>query len=147
MMRQLLQEAARLGISVHLAHISDDPELLGYYVHSKRIIVIRLGLTPSETRSVLAHELAHAFYGDTCSSGRNERRAERYAAQLLIDPGAYAAAEAIDPHPAAIADELGVTTDLVEAYQQQCLQRLGQRTYGRSWRVGIDRETARQLSS
>ena len=146
-MLDLMRLASQLGVQVHMAHIDDDPTLLGFYVHSHRTIVLRMGLTPTETRSVLAHELAHAYYGDTCSKGREERRADRFAASLLIDPERYAAAEAVDEHPAAIADELQVTVDVVQTYQEQCLQRLGSRTYGRSWRVGLGGERARQLSS
>lgn len=146
-MRELMQRAAELGIRVHLAPIQDDPNLLGYYNHEQRTIVVRLGLTPCELRSVLAHELAHAFYGDECSSKANERRAERYAAELLITPQAYAAAECGDAGVWEIAEELRVTVDVVIAYQNQCLQRLGIRTYGKSWRTGLGGDLARQLSS
>jgi len=139
--------AAELGVRVHVAHFSDDPELLGYYNKEQQMIVLRMGLTPFELRSVLAHELAHCLMGDECSTSANERRAERHAAQMLIAPEDYAAAEAIDPSPAAIADELQVTVDIVTAYQEQCLQRLGGRTYGRSWRTGLSGALARQLSS
>jgi Zn-dependent peptidase ImmA (M78 family) len=147
MMRELMREAGRLGVRVFLAHIDDRPDLLGYYSHSRRVIVVRLGLTPSERDSVLAHELGHAFYGDECSNGPHERRAERYAAELLITPEAYAAAEAEDANPGAIADSLGVTVDIVTAYQEQCLMRLGGRTYGRRWGYGLQGDRARQLSS
>lgn len=146
-MKELMQLAAQLGVRVHVAHFDGRPELLGFYSHDRKVIMLRMDLTPFEMRSVLAHELAHAYYGDACSTGKLERRAERYAAQLLIEPAGYAAAEAIDPHPAAIADELGVTEDIVIAYQEQCLQRLGGRTYGRSWRTGLGGDLARQLSS
>lgn len=129
-----------------MSHL-DDPEVLGCYDHANRRIYISFGLTPDEVCSTLAHELGHAYYGDECSTDAAERRAQRYAAQLLINPHDYARAESVDASPWAIAEALGVTEEVVEAYQQQCLQRLGQRTYGRSWRVGIDRETARQLSS
>lgn len=146
-MRQLLQHASDLGVTVHVAHFDDDPTLLGYYNHEQQAIVLRFGLTPIEMRSVLAHELAHAFYGDICSAGLNERRASRRAAQLLISPEAYAAAEAIDPAPSAIAEELQVTTDLIDTYQEQCLQRLGKLTYGRAWGVGLSGELPKRLSS
>lgn len=139
--------AIRMGIEVHLAHIEDDPGLLGYYSPEHQIIVLRMDLTPFEKRSVLAHEIAHAHYGDSCSEGPEERRANRFAAALLIKPEQYAAAENIDPHPAAIADELGVTPKVVENYQQYCLQRLGDRTYGKTHRVGLFGALARQLSS
>lgn len=146
-MRELMKAAARMGVRVHVAAIDDDPDLLGYYSHEHMVIVLRLGLTPFEMRSVLAHELAHAFFGDSCSTGPTERRAQKYAAALLINADEYAAAEAIDPSPYAIADELRVTVELVQAYQEQCLQRLGNRTYGRTRAVGLYGDRARQLSS
>lgn len=146
-MKELMRIAASMGVRVHIAHIEDAPRLLGYYVHSEKIIVLRMGLTPTEQRSVLAHELAHCHFGDTCSKGRQERRANKYAAMLLISPEDYAAAEVIDPHPAAIAEELNVTVSLVHAYQEHCLERLGDRTYGRSPKMGLVGERARQLSS
>ncbi len=145
-MRHLMREAGKLGVRVYMAHIDDRPDLLGYYSHQRRIIVLRLGLTPTERNSVLAHELGHAFYGDECSSGAKERRAQRYAAELLIDPEEYAAAEMVDPSAPAIADALGVTVDVVNDYREQCLMRLGRRTYGRRWGHGLQGERARQLS-
>lgn len=146
-MRELMQVASRMAIRVHVAAINNDPDLMGYYSHERRIIVLRLGLTPFEMRSVLAHELAHAHFGDECSTKPNERRAERYAAMLLIQPEDYAAAEAIDPSPWAIAEELGVTEDLVTVYRDHCLQRLGGRTYGRTQRQQLVGDRARYLSS
>ena len=146
-MGELIHIATCMGIRVHFAHIDNAPELNGYFLPRRRIIVIRITLTPVEKRSVLAHELAHAYYGDACSDGPEERRAQRHAAMLLITPEAYAAAEAIDPHPAAIAEELGVTLPIVTAYREQCLQRLGNRTYGVSPRAGLHGDRAIQLSS
>ena len=90
-MRELMIRAAELGVRVHVAHFSDDPELLGYYNKEQQMIVLRMGLTPFELRSVLAHELAHCLMGDECSTSANERRAERHAAQMLIAPEDYAA--------------------------------------------------------
>lgn len=141
-----MQLASEVGVSVHVAHFSDDPDLLGFYSLEQQKIVLRFGLTPFEMRSVLAHELAHAYYGDECSSDANERRAERYAAQLLISPEGYAAAEAGGSDVWTIAEELRVTVDVVETYRSHCLQRLGRRTYGRSSRTGISPELARKLS-
>lgn len=146
MLRKLMRAAADMGVEVHMSHM-DDPDVLGCYDNNNRRIYISFGLTPDEVCSTLAHELGHAFYGDDGSTPANERRAQRYAAQLLIDPNDYARAERENSDVWAIAEALGVTVELVEVYQQQCLQRLGYRTYGRSWRVGITPAAARQLSS
>ena len=145
-MRELLRFASTLQVNVHVAHIDDDPGLLGYYNDERRTIVLRIDLTPIEMRSVLAHELAHAFFRDDCTTGVKERRAERYAATLIIRPDLYVRAEMIDPNPWAIAEELGVTVDLVRSYQRDCLQRLGTRTYGRPLAY-IDGSAAYRLSS
>lgn len=136
-----------MGISVYMHHFDGcDPDILGYYDHAKRTIVIRKGMTVRQTRCVLAHEVAHAKMGHVCSDGAEERRADMMAAAMLVSPTAYAHAEAIDPDPHAIADELDVTVDVILDYQAMCLQRLGRRTYGRSWRTGISPELARKLS-
>ena len=59
--------------------------LKGFYLHDLRLISTRRGLTIAEYRSTLAHELAHAHFGDTHSTPRNETRADQWAANLLLD--------------------------------------------------------------
>lgn len=110
--------AAMLGVKIKE---SDDlhPGIDGIYLHQHRAIVIRRGLDPWVERSVLAHELGHTYYGDEdLNDPRLERRADLWAAKLLISPAQYAAAERLHgPHLGAIAWELGVTVDLVEAWR------------------------------
>lgn len=118
-MATLMMEAKRLGVRVHLAYL-DDP-FVGLYDHGDDTIYIQIGLTMAETKETLAHELAHAFYRHPCSSGRNERQADSRAALLLIDPGEYCTAERINPDPWAIAEELGITVEVVRNYQKYCL--------------------------
>ena len=127
-MRDLLRQAARVGVSVHVAHL-DDPEMLGYYDRESSMIVLSLGMTHVQTRCVLAHELAHAMLGHTDSTGPAERRADQLAASMLISPEAYRRAEQIGHDESTIAAELGVTVEVVEDYRALCLQRLGDRTY------------------
>ena len=69
--------------------------------------------------STLAHELAHHVYQDAgFGDVWVERRADVWAARLLICPGQYARAERMyDADPHLIAQDLGVTTRLVRAYQ------------------------------
>lgn len=133
-MRGLLRIARELDVSVHVAHLPGDL-LGGWYPESKRIY-LRLGLTPCELRSVLAHELGHVYYQHHCDDAANEAQANLYAAQLLIDDEAYAHAEAVSPHPHDIAEELNVTVDLVHTYRARCLTRVRGVTYARS-RMGI----------
>ncbi|CAM4152752.1 ImmA/IrrE family metallo-endopeptidase [Corynebacterium belfantii] len=72
-----------------------------------------------ETLCTLAHELGHAHYGDPPEhDGWREKRADRFAARILITPGEYAVAERLHgPCPGAIAYELGVTAHLIQAWR------------------------------
>lgn len=90
----------------------------GRYVPSHRTIVLREGMSRRRTHSTLAHEIAHDYRRDRCSTKDAEARAWRCAALLLIHPDDYALAEQIDPSPGAIAHELAVTTEVVHAFQQ-----------------------------
>lgn len=128
-MRQLLAEARRLGVSVHLARIQDDPTLRGYYLADHGMIVLRYGLTRAESRSVLAHELGHAYYQHDCSSDVAERQADIYAARLLIESEKYARLERADHDRHRIAEELDVTVELVRTFEAHCLTRLDGVTY------------------
>lgn len=93
-------------------------EVNGMYVHHRRTILLRRDLDFFTRRSTLAHELAHAFHGDEqYDNPRLERRANHWAAQLLISEDEYRAAENIHgPHVGAIAHELGVTPDVVTTW-------------------------------
>lgn len=95
----------------------------GFDPHS-RTIRITPGMSERTTRSVLAHELAHAVLGHVPRTSQiaregQELRADEWAARLLITPAAYAAAEAArGPHPPSLAFDLGVTVELVLAFQR-----------------------------
>lgn len=82
-------------------------------------ISLRLGMSDVATLCALAHELGHAFYNDPPGhTGKCERRADRFAARLLISPAEYQAAELVyGSHPARLAAELGVTTYLIQTFQ------------------------------
>lgn len=86
-----------------------------------RIILIHSGLIERRQREALAHELGHAHYGHAHGIGHSspvlERQADLYAARLLISPAEYALAEALHPHPGAIAKELGISQYLIELWQ------------------------------
>jgi hypothetical protein len=60
----------------------------------------------------------HAWHHDRTSHPTVEWRAWRGAAQILINPEAYAAAELVSTSSLYIAQELGVTTRIVEIYRQ-----------------------------
>ncbi|WP_136041430.1 MULTISPECIES: ImmA/IrrE family metallo-endopeptidase [unclassified Microbacterium] len=89
-----------------------------------RTIRLSPGMSARTTRSVLAHELGHARFGHAPARlptvrAQQERQADEWAACRLITPEAYAEAEELrGPHLASLAFELGVTIELVIAYQQ-----------------------------
>lgn len=143
-LNDLVEHAALLGVQIHMAHLREGT--LGLYDPSTDIVWIDINLTRGEQRSVLAHELGHAYYGHGYSDDRAEREADRYAANLLIDAESYAALErwGLDEH--AIADELDVTVDIVRAYREHHLQRLGRVTYPRRLRGRFTNALARSLA-
>lgn len=126
-MLELIRFAAAQGIEIHCAHLDDD--VLGYWSPEENRIYYDMQLTPNEARVTIAHELGHAHYGHDCDSRRNEHQAELYAANLLIEPAAYAALEVLNPDQHYIADELDVTAELVAFYEAHCLTRLRGVTY------------------
>lgn len=134
-MRQLLAHAARMGVSVHVAHL--PAPYRGWYDIERSRAVYDFDLTPIEQRVVLAHELGHAHHGHECEDEPNhERLADVYAATLLIHPEDYARAESVSHDVTHIADELDVTPELVTTYQDHCLTRLHGVTYATS-RMGV----------
>lgn len=130
--KRLLDIADALGVTIDYRHLRDDRD--GQYVHSKKVIHLRPGMHARHRRSVLAHELGHAVFGDVPSkfgpvNAKQERRAEEWAALRLIDHDEYRYLEAAyDGRAAGIALELGVMTSTVTAYQG-LLQRIGDTTY------------------
>ncbi|MDU7599178.1 MAG: ImmA/IrrE family metallo-endopeptidase [Corynebacterium sp.] len=95
----------------------------GWYDHHRRIISTRRGQSISQYRSVLAHELGHAAHGDAPTGNghfdqRQERRADEYAARLLINATDFeSAAVWHHGHLPAIADELEVTQHILKTWQ------------------------------
>lgn len=130
MLADLIALAEELGMTVTWRKAA---KLGGFHAGSNMI-----RLNPDEsvrtTGSVLAHEIAHAVFQDTYTPygparARQERRANEWAALHLITPAAYAAAEERRGiHAASLAFDLGVTIELVEAYQR-LLQRIGDTVY------------------
>jgi Zn-dependent peptidase ImmA (M78 family) len=127
--------AARRGVAVHVAHLPSPYR--GYYDPERRHVVYDFNLTPIERRVVLAHELGHDHHGHACEDDPDyERAADIFAARLLIDPAEYAQLERVTHDVDAIAEEMGVTPDLVRIYQQHCITQLRGVTYARA-RMGV----------
>lgn len=90
----------------------------GHYNHRTRTISTRRGMSIRQYRSTLAHELAHAHYGDTPRLGhyhqRQEQRADKWAANLLIDENSFFdAAKWCNGHIGEMAHELEVTQQIL----------------------------------
>lgn len=111
----LFAYAADLGLDVEWVDLGDVRR--GEYADDERIIRLHHGLTHAQATATLAHEVAHAVFGDRCSTPAIERRAWHYGARLVISDRDYARAEwIVGSHPLALAAELGVTRRLVEAW-------------------------------
>lgn len=127
----LLEMVAALGLTLEYRPLVNRN---GEYRHDLKRIRIREGLTLRQERCALAHELAHAVFGDVPSrfgpaNAKQERRADEWAALRLITPDGYRAAEERwSGHVGAMAYDLGVTSRLVKVYQGLLL-RLGPTTY------------------
>ena len=118
----LYQHAADLGLDVEWTFDLPD-ECHGYYEDDERLVVLNYRCTQAQARFALAHEVAHAIYGDRCSGEWIERRADELAASLLLTSEQYAAAEAIvGPHAGALARELDVTRRCILAWRRWWLR-------------------------
>lgn len=109
--------AEQLGVTLR-RHSGGAP---GWYDHRRRTISTRRGMSIAMYRSVLAHELGHAHYGDVPVRGiytaRQEHRADLYAAHLLITPDEFRdACIWHHDHLGAVADDLEVTHHLAHIY-------------------------------
>jgi Zn-dependent peptidase ImmA (M78 family) len=93
---------------------------LGEYVHAERCITLDPRMPRRQQRSVLCHELRHAERGDYLTicdrvNLRQEQRADREAARLLIDVRDLARALVIhDQHQSAAAVELRVSDAMLD---------------------------------
>lgn len=135
MTQQLFDMADMLGISIEytdLSHLERD----GEYDRDTNTIRLQEGMSYRLLRSVLAHELCHAVFGDVESqfgpvNAKQERRADEWAALRLIKRDAYREAEhAHDGNVILMAQALDVIEDIVQAYQR-ILLRVGDTVYER----------------
>lgn len=113
----LYAHCADLGLEVEWADLGERRR--GHYLDDSRTIVLNRRMTRHQATAALAHEVGHAVFGDRCSTPAAERRASEYGACLIINVKAYQAAERLVGHHAgALADELGVTPHLIEAWRR-----------------------------
>lgn len=129
---QIYDALEGLGVRIEYADLALDRD--GEYLHRRRLIRLQQGMPHRLQRSVLAHECAHAVFGDVPSkfgpvNAKQERRADEWAALRLIRLEDYRRAEIIhSAHPEAMAVELNVTVDLVDSFRR-LLARVGDAVY------------------
>lgn len=125
--------ADAIGVTIEhtdLSHLDRD----GDYDARTHTIRLQEGISHRLHRSVLAHELCHAIFGDVPSkfgpvNAKQERRADEWAALRLIHHDDYRIAETIrDGNVKLIAQDLDVIEDIVHAYQRLML-RVGDTIY------------------
>ncbi|MBD8218253.1 ImmA/IrrE family metallo-endopeptidase [Microbacterium sp. CFBP 13617] len=144
-MKYVLRYAARLGITVHAAHLEDG--VLGEWYEEEREIYVDLKLTPDETVFTIAHELGHAHNGDRCEGEPEvEERADVFAAQLLIEPARYAQLERDGIHRHDIAEELGVAPEALDLWLRSSMLKLRGITYVKA-RMGVGQWLHREQSA
>lgn len=120
-MQELFDRAEALGVAV-----IEEPlpyGVRGEYIHERRLIRLAPSMSYRQKRSTLGHELGHAHFGHTSPQSEaecrlQERQANDYAAQLLVTPADYAAAEALHgPHIGNLAFHLGVTPAVITSWR------------------------------
>lgn len=97
----------------------------GRWYPATRTISLRADLPARARRCTLAHELGHAVLEHDAGPDlpqwvveKQERAADKWAADLLIDPREYAELETIyEGHLGAIASEMGVTVSLLATWR------------------------------
>ncbi|GAA3581309.1 hypothetical protein GCM10022198_00540 [Klugiella xanthotipulae] len=108
------EHAASLGITVVYYPLRTSK---GMWVPERRMIFLRSQQRAFVERCVLAHELAHAENGDpTGHHPRYEARANRIAAERLINPRDLSELVRVYSDGDQICRELGVTRELFTAY-------------------------------
>lgn len=113
----LLAHCGDLGVEVEWRDLG--PRRRGQYEDDLRLITLNTRLNRAQATAVCAHECGHAVFRDRCSNPANERRAWEYGASLIISPAEYAEAEQMaGPHAGALAESLGVTPKLIEAWRR-----------------------------
>ncbi|WP_295014844.1 ImmA/IrrE family metallo-endopeptidase [uncultured Microbacterium sp.] len=114
------------GYTVEYVELSPDRD--GETDHDRKVVSIQFDLSLRPYRSTIAHEACHVVFGDEPSmfgpvNAKQERRADEWAAHQLIDLEEYRQSEAVhEGCVEAMAIDLCVTTDLVEAFRRVLLR-------------------------
>lgn len=117
-MHLVFAAAESLGLSVRAASLPAG--LLGADYADHRRILIDRRLTPEEEVETLAHEIGHAVLGhDRLDDPRFEAEADTFAARMLVDSAEYERLERLQLCAHDIAEDLGVTLPILEAFRAQ----------------------------
>lgn len=114
-----------LPVTVSSAILPDG--LWGCYDDATEVILIDRRLTYTAKRCTLVHELLHWKHGDDgCANDRSkqERRCRTQTALLLVDQVELALLERMYEYEWQIADELDITTQVLEDYRQVMAERV-----------------------
>lgn len=122
-MERLYNAAASMGVTVVERFLPGHQ--WGRYVHSRRRIILNATLPERQKSVTFGHELGHAHYEHehdetpgSIISIRQERKANEFAARLLIDTYDYEVTERMyGPHVPILAVQLGVTAPIIYAWQ------------------------------
>lgn len=112
---------AIIGLPVTVSSAILPDGLWGCYDAPNSVILIDRRLTYTAKRCVLTHELLHWKHGDDgCANDRSkqERRCRTQTALLLVNPAELALLERMYEYEWQIADELNVTTQVLEDYRR-----------------------------
>lgn len=105
-------------------YVALPPDRDGETNHERKVVRIQFDLSFRPYRSTVAHEACHVVFGDAPSmfgpvNAKQERRADEWAALQLITLDEYRHAETLhDGNVEAMAIDLCVTTDLVDAFRK-----------------------------
>ena len=107
------------GLRIYSTKELRDTNVCGYYSPVYDTILISLGMTYTQKRCTLVHELVHREHGDTGHAHEDRTRTE--TARILIDPRKFAEEESMyDTDYAQIADDLDVTESVLADYLRSC---------------------------
>lgn len=114
----LIAEKLRITVEMDTQGVLNDDDLGGWFPQHK-LILLRPGLSQADLLHTLAHELGHAIHNHIGEHHpRQERKADEFAAQILISKDDYIRAEEMaGGHIPWVAHELGVTVDLVKIWR------------------------------
>lgn len=121
-----------MGYRVEFGEMPSDRD--GETIHERKLVRIQWNLSPRPYRATVGHECAHVVFQDRPSRfgpvhAKQERRADEWAAMRLVSIDEYRDAEhRYDGNVEAMAIDLNVTVDIIEALQRVLL-RVGDTVY------------------